>query len=66
MKHDGEKQHMREFRAGLVDEIARTMQTLRQTPIAHPGETFYFDRLEAYQRALSEIDLQISDRGEEN
>jgi hypothetical protein len=55
------------YRAGLVEQITRDMQTLGQLRtlgyVAHPGEQFYLDRIEAYQRTLSEIDLQISDRG---
>jgi hypothetical protein len=56
------------FRAGLVEQITRDMQTLRQigrdgfSPLT-TDEAFYLDRIEAYQRTLSEIDLQIADRG---
>ncbi len=53
-------------REGLVSQIVRDMATLRQIPCAHPGETFYLDRIAAYQQTLSEIDLQTSDRGKEN
>jgi hypothetical protein len=56
------------YRAGLVEQITRDMQTLRQigrdgfSPLT-TDEAFYLDRIETYQQALSEIDLQIADRG---
>ncbi len=71
MKRDVENVNTADYRAGLVEQITRDMQTLGQLRIlgyvVHPGETFYLDRIEAYQWALAEWDaetrLQTSDRG---
>jgi hypothetical protein len=60
------------YRNGLVEQITRDMQTLGQLAklgyVAHPGEQFYLDRIEAYQFELCKLDNSGpgTDRGEGN
>lgn len=63
MEHDVEKQHTWDVgtrRAELIEQVARDMQTLRQLRelgyCAHPGESFYTDRITAYQYEIRKLD----------
>lgn len=44
------------YRAGLVEQITRDMQTLRRFPMSHPGDTFYANRILEYLQTLADLD----------
>lgn len=56
------------WRAGLVEQIARDMQTLSQLDklgyVAHPGQNFYLDRIDTYRETLAQLDAEIQGPGD--
>ena len=68
MEHSAAETEHQTYRAGLVEQITRDMQTLfhlhKLGYCAHPGEEFYLDRIQMYSAELRKLDA--ADRGKVN